>query len=698
MGRPSGRQWQAVAVAAEAVGLASVAYAAMLQFGLPDARTASAVDDVGEGVAALLAAAACAVAAYRAAGRFRKAWALMAISAGAWSVGEAIWSFYRIRLHVPVPFPSWADGGYLVAVPLAFAAVVMFWEPGGLQAPWRAVLDGLIVFLSLTFTAWAVGLNAVWLDVTTRTGPILGKALEVAYPVGDLAVGTVLILGIRRATHAQQRRMLLLLGGIACYTLSDSAFSYLSANGLLTARSSVLNTGWFAGYLLIALAALWPSRKEAAVERAPSDLWQIALPWISVVSAGVSAFAIALTGRQLDHFLTALVGVGASLLVVSMVLAQRDSTVALSATRQSEEALAEVIARAPSGVARIGADMRIIDANPRFAALMQVQGSQAGRPVRSYFRGPDASRFLVALMGVKDGNDAVEDDIEVRRPDGTTTWVHWSAAAVEGSDGNVQSYVAMFEDTTASHEQEAAAAASLEVLERLNRLKSEFLQNVSHEFKTALLGIQGFSELMRDVDELDIDEAREFAADIHRDAERLDRMVTEMLALDRVTSNRAALRVERVDLDAVIRHEVQSAREQAHGPTIVMNIQPGLPAVAGDGAKLTEVVQILLDNAIKRSPDLGSITISASVKGSGVQVAVKDEGVGVRSEFDNRLFGEDDLYANSPIRKVVATGLGLGIARQVIEMHGGRFWVDGAGSELHFIVPVLWKDHEAKAG
>ncbi len=107
---------------------------------------------------------------------------------------------------------------------------------------------------------------------------------------------------------------------------------------------------------------------------------------------------------------------------------------------------------------------------------------------------------------------------------------------------------------------------------------------------------------------------------------------------------------------------------------------------------MSEVVQILLENAIKRSPEDGTITISASAIGSGVEVGVKDEGVGVRAEFDNRLFGEDDLYANNPIRKVVGTGLGLGIARQVIEIHGGRLWVEGGGSELRFTVPLLWKD------
>jgi signal transduction histidine kinase len=290
-----------------------------------------------------------------------------------------------------------------------------------------------------------------------------------------------------------------------------------------------------------------------------------------------------------------------------------------------------------------------------------------------------------------------EDDIQARRADGSSIWVHWSANAVQDRSGATQYYVAMFEDTTARHETERAAAKSLEVLERLNTLKSEFLQNVSHEFKTALIGIQGFSEFMRDADELDLNDVRAFAADIYRDAERLDRMVTEMLALDRAESTRANLRVERVELSVVIRREAEATRKQVHGNTLVLNIQEDLPAVAGDDAKLSEVVRTLLDNAVKRSPEGGVITVSAAANASGVEVSVKDQGVTARAEFDERLFGENDLYANSPIRKVVGTGLGLGIARQVIELHGGRFWVGGAGTEFHFSLPVFWRDRQTAA-
>jgi two-component system sensor histidine kinase VicK len=101
-----------------------------------------------------------------------------------------------------------------------------------------------------------------------------------------------------------------------------------------------------------------------------------------------------------------------------------------------------------------------------------------------------------------------------------------------------------------------------------------------------------------------------------------------------------------------------------------------------------------------RSPAGGMVTVTTAAGAAGVRVGVKDQGVGVRAEFDDRLFDLDDLYANSPMRKLVGTGLGLGMARQVVQMHGGRLWVvrtPEAGSEYLFTLPVTWRDRVAPA-
>ena len=112
-------------------------------------------------------------------------------------------------------------------------------------------------------------------------------------------------------------------------------------------------------------------------------------------------------------------------------------------------------------------------------------------------------------------------------------------------------------------------------------------------------------------------------------------------------------------------------------------------------------MRTLLGNAARYSPEGGRITVTTSIHGNTVTVSVKDEGLAARGDFDNRLFGQDDLYANNPIRKIVGTALGLGIVRQVVEMHGGRVWVDrveGEGSEFHFTLQATGPPVPVPAG
>jgi PAS domain S-box-containing protein len=393
--------------------------------------------------------------------------------------------------------------------------------------------------------------------------------------------------------------------------------------------------------------------------------------------------------------MTAIVGTTSILLTVRVITANRDAVAMLMKSRESEGNLAEVIARAPTGFVRIDTDFAIIEANPQFSALLAAVGETLiGAPITRYFSPEDGRQFVERLQALKSGAvDAVDSDSEAHRADGSVVWLHWSATVVHAVSGGRDYFIAMFEDTTARHDSEAAAVTNLGLMQRLNSLKTHFLQSVSHEFKTALLGIQGFSELLRDTSELNAADVRSFAADINKDAIRLDRMVTEMLELDRVETGRADLRLAPVDLNGLVRREVDMSRQQQDHIVIELSLDSTLTTVPGDEPKLSEVIRTLLGNAVGRSPGNGKVTVSTVVSGPGAAVYVKDEGVGVRAEFDDRLFDQDDLYAKSPIRQVLGTGLGLGMARQIVQMHGGRMWVlrtPEGGSEYRFTLPVPW--------
>src|SRR5438045_5627729 len=158
------------AVGGAAGSFISVAYALVLRNVYFGARAVTALDDIGEAVAAGLAAAACAWAASRARDRERLGWALMGFSAGLWAAGEVVWSIYEVGMGVQVPYPSLADAGFLAAVPFAVAGIRAFWSSArGTSARWRVWFDGVIVALALTSTAWAFGLKSVWLSDSPTT-------------------------------------------------------------------------------------------------------------------------------------------------------------------------------------------------------------------------------------------------------------------------------------------------------------------------------------------------------------------------------------------------------------------------------------------------------------------------------------------------------------------------------------------------
>ncbi len=700
------RGWRAFTIAALVAGTLAVAFVAWAVFRVGGDQATIAVDDIGEAVAAFIAAASCGLAAARNQHRNRVAWALFAASAASWGIGEAIWSVYEVGLGVAVPFPSAADAGFLLAVPLAVGGVFAFTSaPSRLTTRGEALLAGAIVALSLVFIAWAMGLGQVY---STSPASAAAKLIGLAYPVGDIVTITVLVLAIRRARKTELGRMFLLLGGLASAALANSAFAYLTANGTFGAIGSVLDAGWVVGYLMIALAPLWPTDDmEAIREEGPIELWQLALPWGAVLAAAVVAIHLASTDHALDRFSTVLVGGIGILLVGNQVLSHRDSLSLLVKSQRAEGQLArrnslldEIVTHAPLGIARVGPDMKIIDVNPRLASLLRADARQmVGTAVAMYLHPDEFTRVFETFKPLwKGAVDTIESDSRAVRSDQTEVWLHWSATVVRNVSGRIDYFLAMYEDTDADHAANEAAAAHLAGLERLNQLQSEFVALVSHEFRTALVGIQGFSEMIRDED-ISIGDAKGFAADINKDAERLNRMISDMLDLDRIEAGRLTLHVEPANINVLLNEAVARARASSARHVIVCDFDRREPVAQCDPDRIAQIITNLLSNAIKYSPDGGEVVVTSRARDGHVDVGVKDSGVGIAPEFVKRLFSRYERYEKTSA-KIIGTGLGLAIARQIVELHGGKIWVDserGGGSNFHFTLPLA-ATQPARAG
>ena len=229
-----------------------------------------------------------------------------------------------------------------------------------------------------------------------------------------------------------------------------------------------------------------------------------------------------------------------------------------------------------------------------------------------------------------------------------------------------------------------------QALGRMNDAMGDVMSTVNHEFRNALVGIQGFAELLRDSD-LSTDEVKGFAADIYNDTARLVRMITEMLEVDRLESGRVRLFLTTVDVNAKVSEAVKRARVLGSKCVIETRLDSKLEPITADPDRLMQVISNLLGNAVKYSPEGGLVRVTTQMETDQVHVSVQDHGIGIAPADLDRLFKRYERVEGNRGHNMTGTGLGLVITRQIVKLHGGRIWVDsklGQGSTFHFTVPT----------
>jgi hypothetical protein len=265
-------------------GLATVVFLLWMIVVIGGPRLTDGVDDVGELIAALAAAIACFVAAAHVPSR-PSCWILLGASSFAWAVGEAVWTYYDLIRGVQVPFPSLADVGFLAAVPLAVAGLLLFpSSPRRAADRVQGVLDGCIIAGSILFASWATVLGPLF---HAHHNSAFAQTLSLAYPASDVVMVSLVIILFTRAGNQNRGSLVLVMAGIVAFAVADTAFSYLTqvhnyGNG------TFLDTGWVAGYLLISLGALRavyaPSTERAELRVTTLSLVAPYVPVLAVLS------------------------------------------------------------------------------------------------------------------------------------------------------------------------------------------------------------------------------------------------------------------------------------------------------------------------------------------------------------------------------------------------------------------------------
>lgn len=304
--------------------------------------------------------------------------------------------------------------------------------------------------------------------------------------------------------------------------------------------------------------------------------------------------------------------------------------------------------------------------NPAFRTLFDLREEVEGKPLINISRHPSLHDAFKSAVETK--SEKVEE-ITLPLFEGKTVLTHW-VPLLEGE--RLQGVVAVFHD--------------ISDLKRLEKVRRDFVANVSHELRTPVTVIKGYAEtLLSGALTTDPERAVGFLEKIDRHAERLGSLVSDLLVLSELEAGEKPPQPAPVAIEGAVGHSCALLEEKARNKKISIDRHgiEGAPPVLADRGKLEQVMVNLLDNAIKYTPENGSITISAKEEGGMVTILVADTGIGIPARDLPRIFERFYRVDTARSREQGGTGLGLAIVKHIIQLHGGSIAVEstpGRGS------------------
>jgi len=328
-----------------------------------------------------------------------------------------------------------------------------------------------------------------------------------------------------------------------------------------------------------------------------------------------------------------------------------------------------IIQSMADGLVAVDADRNVLAFNREAEHLTGVAQEEAvGRAVEEVLRAVDQQSTPVTLPIYSLADGAV-GGVFLQRDDADPVPVAVTSAVLTNEAGDVAGGVAVVRDMTREREVE--------------RMKTEFLSNISHELRTPLTPIKGYAEILQRK-ELPPDKVKQFVGGILDSTARLERIVALLVDFSAMEAGRMAPRSTHVDLSEMVRKLAEDWGAKAQGHEVIADLAEGLPEVLGDERLLRRSVEEVLDNAVKFSPNGGTICVTArgigSRNGNGsarsVEITISDEGIGISEQDLPKIFSDFHQLDGSETRTFGGLGLGLAFVQRIVEAHEGSLRVE----------------------
>ena len=353
----------------------------------------------------------------------------------------------------------------------------------------------------------------------------------------------------------------------------------------------------------------------------------------------------------------------------------------------------------PSGI--------ITDVNKQMELLTDCTRDELiGAPFKNYFTDPERAETSIKL--VLSEKKATNYELTARARNGKETEVSFNATTFYDRDRKLQGVFAAARDITERKrldqvllEKNIELENAKSVAEKTNLAKSDFLANMSHELRTPLNSVIGFSEVLQDQIFGPVNEKqRDYVNNILTSGRHLLSLINDILDLSKVESGKMELELSTFSLRETMSASIMMLMEKAlkNGIELTLKLSPEADvSIEADQRKLKQILFNLLSNAVKFTPAAGTVDVSAIRNRDFIEITVADSGIGIKEEDIGKLFHPFTQLESAYTKEYEGTGLGLALNRHLVELHGGRVWVEsqfGAGSRFSFTIPLTQKHKE----